>query len=140
MNRSAAFDTSITSAAANISSNYADLVSLSLKLTMGALDITVGENQDGSLDPTDVKVFMKDLGFTRYELSRRPYQLNIIVRRTNPVEVIYAAFPAFLYVQPDYLMYLLDALLQYQSSSATSNDFAIPDLGELLTLSVLRQF
>jgi hypothetical protein len=111
---------------------------------MGALDITVGEKQDGSLDPTDVKVFMKDMGFsTRYELSRRPYQLNIVARRTNPVEVIYAAFPCFLYVQPDYLMYLLDALLQFQSSSsssATSHDFAIPDLGELLTLTVHRQF
>jgi hypothetical protein len=133
MNRSATIDTSITSAASSISSDYADLVSLSLKLTIGALDITVGEKQDRSLDPTDVKVFMKDMGFSRYELSHPPYRLNIHVSRTNPVEVIYAAFPSFLYVQANYLMYLLDALLQFQASSATSNNFAIPDLGELLS-------
>ena len=49
-------------AAGQISTNYVDLVSLSARQTMGALDITVLSDSSGNLDPTDVKIFMKDIG------------------------------------------------------------------------------
>ena len=64
--RAVALDEKIMSAAANISSNYVDLVSLTARQVMGALDITVSSNSDGSIDASDVQVFMKDVGGSGY--------------------------------------------------------------------------
>ena len=64
--RAVALDEKIMSAAANISSNYVNLVSLTARQVMGALDITVLSNSDGSIDASDVQVFMKDVGGSGY--------------------------------------------------------------------------
>ena len=49
--------------ARKISSNYADLVSLAARQVMGSMDITVLRNDaDGSLNGSDVKIFIKDIG------------------------------------------------------------------------------
>lgn len=47
--------------AANISSNYVDLVSLSARQVFGSLDITVSHDTP-SANESEVKVFMKDIG------------------------------------------------------------------------------
>ena len=60
--RAVSLDSSITSAAAQISSNYADLVALGARQTLSALDITALGKDDGSVDAGDVLVFMKDVG------------------------------------------------------------------------------
>ena len=57
------------SAAANISAHYVDLVSLTARQALSAVDITVLGNSDSSIDASDVKVFMKDIGGTRYGIS-----------------------------------------------------------------------
>ena len=48
--------------ASKISSNYVDLVSINSRQVMASLDITVANNSEGKVDPTDVIVFMKDIG------------------------------------------------------------------------------
>ena len=48
----------IVEAAAQISDNYVDLVSLATRQTLGSLEITTNEGANSS----DVTVFMKDLG------------------------------------------------------------------------------
>ena len=48
--------------AAQISSEYVDLVSLGARQTFGALDITVFTGDNGNVDASDVKIFMKDVG------------------------------------------------------------------------------
>lgn len=51
-------------------------------------------------------------------------------RRANPVEAIYAAFPAFLYLNPALAGSLLEPLLEFQSTSSLySPVYAAPDLG-----------
>ncbi len=55
-NRALALDKKIMDDAANVSPHYVDLVSLSVRQTMGGLDITVPDNKNTS----DVKIFMKD--------------------------------------------------------------------------------
>ena len=60
--RAAALDEEIIADAAKISSNYVDLVSLSARQTLASLDITVGTDSKGDPNPSDVKVFMKDVG------------------------------------------------------------------------------
>ena len=62
MNRAVALDQKIMDAAAQISENYVNLVSLGARQTMASLDITVLGNSDGSVDASDVKIFMKDVG------------------------------------------------------------------------------
>ena len=56
--RSVELDNKIVEAAAQISDNYVDLVSLATRQTFGSLEITTNEGANSS----DVKVFMKDLG------------------------------------------------------------------------------
>ena len=63
--RAKAVDATIMNAASNISSNYVDLVSLATRQTMGALEITVGADAKGTPDPSDVMVFMEDIGTSR---------------------------------------------------------------------------
>jgi hypothetical protein len=53
----------------------------------------------------------------------------------NPVNTMYAALPALLYVNASIVPYLLGPLLDYQSSSAYTNTFAAPDLGMFRYLS-----
>src|SRR6266542_4277033 len=53
-------------------------------------------------------------------------------RRVNPVEIIYASFPAFLYLNATLAGRLLEPLLEFQSSSLYSLAYAAPDLGKPL--------
>ncbi len=48
----------------------------------------------------------------------------------NPVDVMYAAMPAYLYFNPNILGYLLRPLLEFQDSNQYQNPFAAPNLGE----------
>ena len=47
----------------------------------------------------------------------------------NPVTVLYAAFPAYLYLNPNIGAWLLRPLLLSQSSSSYPQMYAAPDLG-----------
>ena len=64
--RAIALDQQIANDASKISSEYVDLVSLAARQTMASLDITVGSNTAGSPNASDVKIFMKDTGSSRY--------------------------------------------------------------------------
>ncbi|KAJ3526138.1 hypothetical protein NMY22_g10284 [Coprinellus aureogranulatus] len=101
--------------ASRISSHYADLVSLSLRQTMGSIEISLprpGFRQ--SWNTSDIQAFVRDNG---------------VSKRANPVEVIYAAMPALLYLNPNILWYLLKPLLNFQSAAKYQNAYAAPDLG-----------
>lgn len=53
----AALDAQITAAGSSYSSQYADILALSARQAMGAMDITIS-----GTDTSDVKIFMKNLG------------------------------------------------------------------------------
>jgi hypothetical protein len=57
---------------------------------------------------------------------------NFSRRRTNPVEILYASFPAFLFLNTTLAGKLLEPLLEFQDSSLYRNDYAAPDLGTVL--------
>ncbi|KAF9000881.1 hypothetical protein BDQ17DRAFT_1245068 [Cyathus striatus] len=108
------FDSKILADGDAISSKYSDLISISLRMVFGTMDITIPKSGDGTLDTSDVKIFMKDIGSSS---------------RVNPVEVIYAALPAILYFNSTLAGSLLEPLLEYQNSSSYKNAYAAPDLG-----------
>ncbi|KAJ7915217.1 hypothetical protein B0H13DRAFT_2658900 [Mycena leptocephala] len=97
-----------------VSQDYVDLVSLATRQAMAGVEITLSTGQDGSLNTSDVKAFMKDVGNSQ---------------RVNPIEVIYAALPAFMYLNASITGALLKPLLEYQDSPAYTNSYAAPDLG-----------
>ena len=62
-----------------------------------------------------------------------PYLIffNFSHRRTNPVEILYASFSAFLFLNTTLAGKLLEPLLEFQDSSLYRNDYAAPDLGTI---------
>ncbi|KAK7026405.1 hypothetical protein VNI00_015640 [Paramarasmius palmivorus] len=105
--RAESLDDNILSEARKVTPEYADLVSLSARQTFGSVEAAVSSNGDALM-------FMKDVGTTG---------------RVNPVETIYASFPAYLYINATWCRYLLEPLLNYQQSPSYPNDYAAPDLG-----------
>lgn len=53
------FDSKISSDASAISTDYASIVALSVRQVLGAIEITLSKNSDGSFNTDDVMVFMK---------------------------------------------------------------------------------
>lgn len=58
--RAIALDNAILGNASSISTQYADLVSLAVRQTLGSLDFTVSTGTDGNPNASDVRIFMKD--------------------------------------------------------------------------------
>ncbi|KAF8995301.1 hypothetical protein BDQ17DRAFT_1430456 [Cyathus striatus] len=108
------FDNKVLADGGAISSKYNDLISFSLRMTFAAMDITIPRFSNETVNTSDLKIFMKDIGSSG---------------RVNPVEVIYAAFPAILYFNSTLAGSLLEPLLEYQTSSDYKNAYAAPDLG-----------
>jgi hypothetical protein len=63
--RNLGLDTQIMSAASNVSPEYTDIVSLVTRQLFASMDITIPKAQDGSLNTSDVKIFMKDMGASK---------------------------------------------------------------------------
>ncbi|KAJ2936581.1 hypothetical protein H1R20_g512, partial [Candolleomyces eurysporus] len=114
--RAEQLDEKLREEASAVSTEYADLVSLSLRQTMGSIEITLPQRSStrNSWNMSDIQAFVRDNG---------------VSKRANPVEVIYAAMPALLYLNPSILFYLLKPLLNFQSSQRYQNAYASPDLG-----------
>ncbi|KAG7090519.1 hypothetical protein E1B28_009629 [Marasmius oreades] len=106
-------DSKIMKDASAISNHYADLVALGARQTMAGIDITVPRGTDGKWNMSDVKAFMKDTGTSQ---------------RINPVEGLFSAFPAFLYLNSSLGGLLLDPLLEFQAYVG-NRQFSAPDLG-----------
>ena len=56
------------------------------------------------------------------------------MKPTNTVDVIYSAWPAFLYTNPAIGRYLLEPVLAYQAVNPVQGGYAIHDIGESVHL------
>ncbi|KAF8883867.1 hypothetical protein BD779DRAFT_1472365 [Infundibulicybe gibba] len=120
--RAIELDQRITSDALSISQDYADLVSLSVRQTMGGFDITTSKGPDGQWNTSDVMMFMKSVGDTSWYFN---------TRRVNPTEFMFAAFPAYLYLNASWAGFLLRPSLQQQATTLPMSTYAMPDLGSI---------
>ncbi|KAI0737538.1 DUF1793-domain-containing protein [Daedaleopsis nitida] len=112
--RANAFDAQVAADAKKISADYADIVALSIRQGFGAIEITVARNQDGSFDTSNAMTFMKEISSDG---------------NVNTVDVIYPAWPLFLYTNADLCKQLLAPMLQYQTSGQYPNAFSLHDMG-----------
>lgn len=62
LSSSIAFDAKIMADAGQFSSEYTDLICLSLRQVMGSGEITVPKNGNGNFNTSDIKMFIKDMG------------------------------------------------------------------------------
>ncbi|KAL2875520.1 hypothetical protein SGCOL_009289 [Colletotrichum sp. CLE4] len=88
------------------SSDYQDIAALSARQVLGATQF--------SGTPDDPILFLKEIS------SNGNFQT---------VDVIFPAFPFFLYTNPRWLAYLLEPLLEHQLSGQYPNDYSMHDLG-----------
>ena len=117
-----------------ISSQYYDLLALSTRQAMGALDFTISKDSSGNWNTSGVRAFLRSaggIGSGGYVLQYlNDTFIYCIFSRVNAVDVIYAATPIYLYLNPDILGYLLKPLLEYQESLFYQSPFAASDLGK----------
>lgn len=62
LSSSVELDYQLQTDAGKISSDYADLIALVARQSVSAMDITIGQNSDGSWNTADIKVFMDNTG------------------------------------------------------------------------------
>ncbi|KAI0058455.1 hypothetical protein BV25DRAFT_1902161 [Artomyces pyxidatus] len=114
--RAGQLDTKITGDAANVSSDYADLVSLAARQAYGGTELTIAKGSDGSFNTSDVMMFMKNIG-------------GLVRNRVNAVETLFASFPMFMSIDPTLGSPLLEPLLRSQDSLDYQVGYAAADLG-----------
>lgn len=93
------------------SSNYSDILALSLRQTYGGIELTVPHD---TRDTKDARAFIKEISSNG----------NI-----NTVDVIYATFPVFYILSPEILKLLVKPIFEYMGSDAYNKTFAVHDLG-----------
>ncbi|KJZ75657.1 hypothetical protein HIM_04814 [Hirsutella minnesotensis 3608] len=93
-------------ATGSISREYSDIVALSARQVLGATQF--------SGTPENPLLFLKEIS------SNGNFQT---------VDVIFPAFPFFLYTNPRWLVYLLEPLLEHQLSGQYPNNYSMHDLG-----------
>ena len=86
--------------------DYVDIVSLSARQVMGSTSF--------SGTPEDPLLFLKEISSDG---------------NTQTIDVIFPAFPFFLYTNPRWLAYLLEPLLEHMLSGQYPNTYAMHDLG-----------
>ncbi|ETW77436.1 hypothetical protein HETIRDRAFT_480082 [Heterobasidion irregulare TC 32-1] len=111
--RAEQLDARLISAANAISSDYADLLSIAARQVYGATELTIAKGSDGQFNKSDVMMFMRNIGGGDI----------------NPVEILYQAFPMFMYLDPTLGAPLLEPLLRFQDSSKYQNPYAAQDVG-----------
>lgn len=86
--------------------DYVDIVGLSARQVMGAISF-VGT-------PEDPLIFLKEISSNG---------------NTQTIDVIFPAFPFFLYSNPQWLAYLLEPLIEHMLSGQYPNKYAMHDIG-----------
>ncbi|KAM0142199.1 hypothetical protein ACHAO1_001412 [Botrytis cinerea] len=88
------------------SEDYKDILALSARQVLGAASFA------GT--PDDPVIFFKEISSDG---------------NMNTIDVIYPAFPFFLYTNPRWLAYMLEPLIEHMLSGQYPNDYAMHDLG-----------
>ncbi|KAJ7618784.1 hypothetical protein FB45DRAFT_932463 [Roridomyces roridus] len=106
-----AFDARVVADASKISAEYAGIVALSIRQSLGANELTISKNtRGGGWNTSDLMLFMKEISSDG---------------NLNTVDVIFPATPIFHYLYPKMGQYLIEPLLRYQASGLYPNKCVI---------------
>ncbi|KAI0282069.1 hypothetical protein BC826DRAFT_302706 [Russula brevipes] len=113
------FDLKVLRGAATVSGLLGDLVSPVLAQLLGSTQLTVGLDASGrNINESDVMMFMKNVAGSATSDNR-----------VNPVETLYSAFPALMYIDPTLGALLLEPLFRLQAQPNYYVQYAAADLG-----------
>ncbi|KAJ7739311.1 hypothetical protein B0H14DRAFT_3097400 [Mycena olivaceomarginata] len=102
-----AFDAKVQKdATSKVSTAYAEIAALAVRQVGG---LTISKASDGTWNKSDIMMFIKVQYLT--------------------VDIIYPAWPIFMYTNPTLGKYLLNGLLAYQATGQYPNQWAVHDLG-----------
>ncbi|OAV97021.1 hypothetical protein PTTG_00108 [Puccinia triticina 1-1 BBBD Race 1] len=94
--------------------DYVAIASLSARQALGGIEITIGKDEHGNYDPTDVAAFLKEIS-SNGDMST--------------VDVIFPQFPVLAYLDPQLLKLLLEPIFKYSTSGLYPNRWTVHDLG-----------
>ncbi|KAH8830455.1 DUF1793-domain-containing protein [Flagelloscypha sp. PMI_526] len=114
LGRAQTLDAKVHSEASAISADYAAIVELSVRQAFGAYETTISKNSDGSWNTDDILTFQKEISSNG---------------NMNTIDVIFPAWPLYLYFNPKLGSTVLNAVLQYQTSGLYPNKWSIHDIG-----------
>ena len=69
LDRAIDLDNRVMAASSNISTEYTNIVSLGSRQAFAGIDITVSNDTNGEWNMSDVKMFMKDVGNSKYAFA-----------------------------------------------------------------------
>ncbi|KAH8105922.1 DUF1793-domain-containing protein [Cristinia sonorae] len=114
LTRAKNFDAQVNRDASAISSDYASIVALSIRQVFGATELTISKGRTGKFNTSDVLMFMKEISSDG---------------NVNTVDVIFPAWPAFLYANAALGKALLLPLFEYQATGQYPNKWSVHDMG-----------
>ncbi|KAJ6539470.1 hypothetical protein B0H19DRAFT_1213411 [Mycena capillaripes] len=114
LSRANTFDSKVQTDASKISADYAAVVALSIRQAFAATELTLSKTSSGAFNTSDIILFMKEISSDG---------------NVNTVDVIFPAWPIFLYTNPTLGKYLLEGLFRYQASGQYPNKWSVHDLG-----------
>lgn len=120
--RAQQLDQKILQDAAHFSGLLGNLVSFATAQVYGSIQLTVVIDEYDQFNESDTMAFMQNMG----GLMMGDTTLQ---NRVNAVETLYAAFPAFMYIDPKLGGLLLEPLFRLQASPKYTIPYAAPDLG-----------
>lgn len=92
-------------------SNYSDILALSVRQVYGGVELTIPNE---SLDTGNTRAFIKEISSNG----------NI-----NTVDVIYATFPIFYILSPEFIKLLITPVFEYMGTDAYTKKYAVHELG-----------
>ncbi|KIX02146.1 uncharacterized protein Z518_08085 [Rhinocladiella mackenziei CBS 650.93] len=107
----AEMDSALTDKALNISQHYADIVALSVRQSLGAVEFTIPE---GDHNVTDVMAFIKEISSDG---------------NVNTLDILFPTFPIYYVTNPDIIKFLLEPVLRYLQAGRWPHEWAIHDIG-----------
>ncbi|KLO16076.1 DUF1793-domain-containing protein [Schizopora paradoxa] len=114
---SIAIDNAVRADGLSISPEYPDILATSLRQVMASMEITISVGSDGHWNTSDVMSFMKNMGALGSSAG------------INCVDILYSAFPAFLYTNSSFGRYLLEPLFDFADRPSYPLLYAPQDIG-----------
>ncbi|KAL8709692.1 MAG: hypothetical protein Q9220_005632 [cf. Caloplaca sp. 1 TL-2023] len=113
------FDAQLQSRSSSVAgTNYSDVLALSVRQAYGATDLTIPAD---TLDTSNIMVFMKEISSDG---------------NVNTIDVIFPAFPIFYVMNPEYLRFLIDPVMQYLATGRWKQPYMIHDIGTNYPLAI----
>jgi hypothetical protein len=98
LTRGNSFDAKVRGDASKISPDYSAIVDLSVRQAFGSIEITLAKNADGTFNTGDPHVFMKEISSSgNVYVKFSGFIVKLIFSYSNTVDVIFPAWPIFMY-------------------------------------------